>query len=129
VKNLRNIVGQTTPVRCLLVSNLNSDSALLELAQLRNLERPEHGDIEYLRLWLGPEIGGRHLEEKDRVCWFTNDNDLVSIQSQLRRENNIIMGIKMAFYIIYWKIWKHPKVKNGILKDFLSFVVNFKRRY
>jgi hypothetical protein len=90
-----------------------ADSALLEAAQLRNLEPPENGDIGYLRAWLRPEFGGKGLEDSDRTCWDSeNHDDLVSLKSQLQKGNRFIMGMKFTLQTIQYKLWGYQKVSR-----------------
>lgn len=56
---------------------------------------------------------GQGLEKVDRSYWnVENNNDLISLEPQLRRENRIILKIKMTFYILFWKLRKYAKVNN-----------------
>ncbi|PMD20462.1 hypothetical protein NA56DRAFT_689902 [Hyaloscypha hepaticicola] len=90
------------------------NGALLEAAQLRNLDIAEAADVEYLRLWLEPQMSGKNVEEADRNCWNDkDDDDLVSLQTEKEKENKFILGIKMFLYILYWKIRKAPKAQTN----------------
>ncbi|KUJ07164.1 uncharacterized protein LY89DRAFT_725999 [Mollisia scopiformis] len=90
------------------------NSALLEAAQIRNLEPPDKDDIEYLRAWLRPEFRGKDLKDSDRACWDPeNNDDLVSIKSQLEKGNKIITNFKFAVQIIQYKLWGYRKMTSN----------------
>lgn len=84
---------------------------MLEAAQLRSLDPPERADMKYFRIWLDPEVGGQDLSADDRSCWEPkNDDDLITLQSQLQRENRILSKLKMIFQVLNWKIMLRKEV-------------------
>jgi len=85
---------------------------LLDASNLWRLDPPEHSDANYLRRWLTPEIGGQVLENDDgNYRDANNEKDFVSLQSQARKDNRIILKIKMFFHVIYWKLKGYGEVK------------------
>ncbi|KAI1377675.1 hypothetical protein F4677DRAFT_44341 [Hypoxylon crocopeplum] len=90
------------------------NEALLIESQIRNLETPDQADVEYLRAWISPDIGGLDLNEADRSCWGADHkDDFVSLKNLESRQNKILTQVNFWFRIVLYKLWGYSRSSSN----------------
>ncbi|KAH6635825.1 hypothetical protein F5144DRAFT_158796 [Chaetomium tenue] len=105
------------------------NSALLEMAHLKNLEPPSPENIKRLRRELDELASQSLLPEEATRCWEpANDDDFVVLRGAVDKNGRLNTWIRLGIEIFKWELWGRRKATTATVSDVPPVIVLGKKR-